>query len=175
VTRGWLAPEFGESQIVSEDRGCRQNSRQTTYQRSRNVDACVGEELLWILNYEKFSWKFWVGSVSAEVRESLCGPVMNLLLGSGLVMLLMLFLWCVCTWCLFCQKARRVRGVWVLCGPSLFGDSDSFQVWTTVNHVNVYIPWFNLCITLVSIYINPSLFLVYAISFHHELNFVSSS
>ncbi len=46
VTRGWLAPEFGESQIVSEDRGCRQNSRQTTDQRSRNVDACVGEELL---------------------------------------------------------------------------------------------------------------------------------
>jgi hypothetical protein len=33
-----------------------------------------------------------VGSVFAEVRESLCGPIMNLLLGSGLVMLLMLFL-----------------------------------------------------------------------------------
>jgi len=27
VTRGWLAPKFGESQIVSEDEGCRQNSR----------------------------------------------------------------------------------------------------------------------------------------------------
>jgi hypothetical protein len=43
VTRGWLAPKFGESQIVSEDEGCRQNSRQTTDQCSRNVD---GEELL---------------------------------------------------------------------------------------------------------------------------------
>jgi hypothetical protein len=31
---------------VSEDGGGRQNSRQTTDQRSRNVDACVGEELL---------------------------------------------------------------------------------------------------------------------------------
>jgi hypothetical protein len=46
VTREGLAPEFGESQIVSEDGGCRQNSRQTTDQRSRNVDACVGEGLL---------------------------------------------------------------------------------------------------------------------------------
>jgi hypothetical protein len=33
-----------------------------------------------------------VGSVYAEVRESLCGPVMNLLFGSGLVVLLMLSL-----------------------------------------------------------------------------------
>jgi hypothetical protein len=109
VTRGGLAPELGESQIVSKERGCRQNSRQTTDQRSRNVDACVGEGLLWILNYENFSWKFWVGSMCAEVRESLCLPVMNLLFGSGLVVLLMLFFWCVCTWCSFCQKSTQSK------------------------------------------------------------------
>jgi hypothetical protein len=58
VTRVCLAPEFGENQIVSEEGGCRHKSRQTTDQRSRNVDACVGEEFLCILNYEIFSWKF---------------------------------------------------------------------------------------------------------------------
>ncbi len=70
MIRGWLALEFGESQIVSEDRGCRPGKlgnaqdRQLKWsafggssivdrivvgpldQRSGKVDACVGEDLL---------------------------------------------------------------------------------------------------------------------------------